>query len=576
MNFQPNRLAAVVAVTLALSAGHSMAQAPSENATINLIRLLVQQGVLPADQADALVRQAEQEALQARQQSQQAQQSTGVTAQAGDVRVPYIPETVRDQIRDEVKTEVIAQAKNENWATPNTFPDWVSRIKVDGDVRIRNESRFFDSSNSTEITDWHQMNVDGPYDVNKNTNWQLPPIMNAREDRKNRFRIRARLGVTAALTDHWSAGVRLASGSDDSPVSTTQTLGGGMSKKDIWLDQTWLRWQSGRGDNVTLGRASNPFVSTDMLYSNDLNFDGVSASMAPIEVANNFSLFGTVGAFALEYGSDSWPSSGTEKGESEDKWLFGGQLGAQWKFNSQDQLRSTLAYYHFDNIEGQRSSECSLHTSNVDACDTDWSRPEFMQKGNTLFLLRNIALDPLAENGEGQVGPAYTHLPQYVGLASEFNLLDLNLIWDTTVFDNLRMRLHGNYILNLAYDESDMWKRSEGQIVNNFDDNGEWESGDTAWMLHATLGSTLDQLKAGDWNVFAGYKYIEPDALPDAYNDSSFHLGGTNAKGYYLGGSYGLDDNVYALGRWISTDEVYGGAVPLSINLLQVELNARF
>lgn len=569
MNFQPNRLAAVVAVTLALSAGHSQAQAPSENATINLIRLLVQQGVLPAEQAEALVQQAEQEALQARQQTQQnGAVAGGVTPEAGDVRVPYIPETVRDQIRDEVKTEVIAQAKSENWATPNTFPDWVSRIKVEGDVRVRNESRFFDSSNSMEITDWHQMNLDGPYDVNKNSQRYLPPILNTREDRKNRLRIRARLGITAALTDQWSAGVRLASGSDDSPVSTTQTLGGGMSKKDIWLDQTWLRWQSDRGDNVTLGRASNPFVSTDMLYSNDLNFDGVSASIAPIEVADNFALFGTVGAFALEYGSDSWPSNSTEKGESEDKWLFGGQLGAQWKFNSQDQLRSTLAYYHFDNIEGQRSSECSLYSSNVQACDSDWSRPEFMQKGNTLFMLRNIALDPL--------DPAATPQPQYVGLASEFNLLDLNMIWDTTVFNNLRMRLHGNYIVNLAYDEGDMWKRSEGQIVNNFDDGGELESGDTAWMLHVTLGSALDRLEQGDWNMFAGYKYIEPDALPDAYNDSSFHLGGTNAKGYYLGGSYGLDDNVYALGRWMSTDEVYGGGVPLSINLLQVELNARF
>lgn len=563
MNFQPNRLAAVVAVTLALSAGHSLAQAPSENATINLIRLLVQQGVLPAEQAEALVQQAEQEALQARQQSGAV--AGGVAAEAGDVRVPYIPETVRDQIRDEVKTEVIAQAKSENWATPNTFPDWVSRIKVDGDVRIRNESRFFDSSNSSEIIDYHDMNLGGPYDVNTNTQTQLPPILNTREDRKNRFRIRARLGITAALTDQWSAGVRLASGSDDSPVSTTQTLGGGMSKKDIWLDQTWLRWQSDRGDNVTLGRASNPFVSTDMLYSNDLNFDGVSASIAPIEVADNFSLFGTVGAFALEYGSDSWPSSSTEKGESEDKWLFGGQLGAQWKFNNQDQLRSTLAYYHFDNIEGQRSSECSLYTGDV-ACDTDWSRPEFMQKGNSLFLLRNIALDPS--------DPAHTPLPQYVGLASEFNVLDLNMIWDTSVFNNLRMRLHGNYIVNLAYDESDMWKRSQGQIINNFDDDGEHESGDSAWMLHATLGNALDRLQKGDWNMFAGYKYIEPDALPDAYNDSSFHLGGTNAKGYYLGGSYGLDENVYALGRWISTDEVYGS--PLSINLLQVELNARF
>lgn len=561
MNFQSNRLAAVVAVSLALSAGQSMAQAPSENATINLIRLLVQEGAVPVEKADALIYQAEQEAFQARQD----QQGSGAKTEAGDVRVPYVPETVRDQIRDEIKAEVIAQARSENWATPNTFPEWVSRLKVEGDVRIRNESRFFDSSNSPEIIDYHDMNVGGPYDVNTNTQSQLPPILNTREDRKNRFRIRARLGVTAALTEQWSAGVRLATGSNDSPVSTTQSLGGGMGKKDIWLDQTWLRWQSNQGDTITLGRASNPFVSTNMLYSGDLNFDGVSAALAPIEVANDLSLFGTVGAFALEYGSDSWPSRSSDKGASEDKWLLGGQLGANWKINRQDRLRTTLAYYHFDNIEGERSSECSLYAGAA-ACDTDWSRPDFMQKGNTLFLLRNIALDP--------ANPAQTPLPQYVGLASEFSLLDLNMMWDTSVFNDLKMRLQGNYIVNLAYDESDMWKRSQGQIVNNFDENGEHDSGDTAWMLQATLGSRLDRFNQGDWNMFAGYKYIEPDALPDAYNDSSFHLGGTNAKGYYLGGSYGLGENLYALGRWVSTDEVYGA--PLSINLLQVELNARF
>lgn len=564
MKFKCNRIAAAIAITLAFSSSNGLAQEPSENATINLIHLLVQQGVVPAAQADALLRQAEQDALQARQQNQRSQQNV-VEAQSSDVRVPYIPQTVRDEIRNEVKAEVIEQARVENWATPNTFPDWVSRIKVAGDVRVRNESRFFETSNSTEIIDYQDFNVDGPYDVNPNTQTQLPPLMNSREDRKNRFRIRARLGVEAALSEQWSAGIRIASGSDDNPVSTTQTLGNGMSKKELWLDQTWLRWKSTGGDSVTLGRASSPFVATDMLFSNDLNFDGVSTTLAPINLSDNLTFFGALGAFALEYGSDSWPSRSAKKGESEDKWLLGTQLGTEWQFSNQNKLRSTLAYYHFDNIEGQRSSECDLYAGAV-ACSTDWSRPAYMQKGNTLFLLRDIALNP--------VNPATTRLPQYVGLASEFSLLDLNMIWDTRVFNNLAMRLHGNYIVNLAYDEESMLQRSEGQIINNFNSSDSHESGDTAWMLNATLGSSLDNLQSGGWNMFAGYKRIEPDALPDAYNDSSFHLGGTNAKGFYVGGSYGLDDNVQVSGRWLSTDEVYGA--PLSINMLQIELNARF
>ncbi|KAG1306551.1 hypothetical protein G6F62_015386 [Rhizopus arrhizus] len=101
MEFELNRLAASLARAAASAAAlpaHS-APAPSENATINLIRLLVQQGVLKPEQADALVAQAEAEAKTARQATPDR---GAAVAQAGDVRVPYIPQTVRDQIRDEV------------------------------------------------------------------------------------------------------------------------------------------------------------------------------------------------------------------------------------------------------------------------------------------------------------------------------------------------------------------------------------------------------------------------------------------------------------------------------------------
>jgi hypothetical protein len=51
-------------------------------------------------------------------------------------------------------------------------------------------------------------------------------------------------------------------------------------------------------------------------------------------------------------------------------------------------------------------------------------------------------------------------------------------------------------------------------------------------------------------------------------------MGGTNARGYYLGGSYAFDKNAWVTGRWISTKEVFGP--PLSIDTLQLEVNARF
>ncbi|WP_423205595.1 putative porin [Pseudomonas kribbensis] len=560
-----NRLSLAVGMVIATLVGQAAAApAPSENATINLIRLLVEQGILKQDKADALIAQAQNEAAQAKQAAASTAVAAGPVAAPGDVRVQYVPAAVRDQIRDQVKAEVMATAKQENWAAPNTFPDWASRISFDGDIRLRDESRYYSGSNSNEIVDFARLNNNGPYDVNPNSSTALPPLLNTREDRTNLFRLRARLGMKAEISPEWTAGIRIGTGSDNNPVSTTQSLGGGFAKKDIWLDQGYLSWKPSDELTLTGGRFGNPFMSTDMLYSNDLNFDGVAA-IFDHKLNRDWGVFGTVGAFPVDYTSDTTTSNGFDKEESDNKWLYGAQVGAKWAINSNNRLKGALAYYRFEDIQGQRSSPCEPWAG-APGCDSDGTRAAFMQKGNSVFLLRDITPNPL--------NPSTTPQPQFVGLASEFNLLDLNLVWDADLPADFKLRSQGNYIHNLGYDEGDMRKRAAGQLVNNLDSSGNIESGANAWMVQFTLGNALDLKKQGDWNLFAGYKYIQPDALPDGFNDSSFHLGGTNAKGYILGGNYGLAKNVYATGRWMSTEAVYGA--PFDIDVLQLEINTRF
>lgn len=583
-------LAAAAACALVFAAGNAAAQAAPANsadsAMVKLIRGLIQSGTLAKDVGEALLAQAQTEAMAAQVAAQQAQRMAasttaasavaagsagGVRLEAGDVRVPYISQTVRDQIRDEVKAQVMAQAKDEGWAAPNETPEWSKRIRVEGDVRVRNESRGYAGNNSNIEINWAELNKGSGYDVNPNTNLALPSILNTREDRRNLFRARARLGVYADLTENTKAGVRLASGSDESPVSTTQTLGGGLSKKSVWLDQMWISHKPVDWLTVTAGRFGNPFMSTDLLYSSDLNFDGIAAQFEKKLAANrDLSLFGTLGLIPLEYSSDNAPSRSQTKMKSENKWLLGAQFGADWKIDEDNRVRGALAYYNFRNISGQVSQPCALYAG-ADGCSTDWSRPAFMQKGNTLMLLRDISLDPL--------NPAGTPQPQYVGLASKFRLIDLNLRWDTAVAGN-NLRLDANFVKNTAYDSRDIWNRAglRGAIVNNFGATGgtgqaDFKSGGNAYMVQATYGKPAPTAR-GDWNVLAGYKRIEPDAMPDGYNDSTFHGGGTNARGYFLGGSYAIDKNMWFTGRWISTKEVYGP--PQAIDTLQLEFNARF
>ncbi|UYB52942.1 putative porin [Xanthomonas sp. AM6] len=535
-----------------------------ESTMIKLIRGLIDSGALKPDVGQALLAEAQREAGS-------AAAASAIAAQPGDVRVPYIPDTVRDGIRDEVKAQVMAQAKAERWAAPEQVPEWTQRLRVQGDVRVRNESRLYSERNSDIEVDWSRINAGSGYDINENTNLNLPPLRNTREDRNNSWRIRARIGVVADLGEHTRAGVRLASGSDDGPVSTTQTLGGGLAKKDAWLDQAWLSWSPVDWMEIVGGRFGNPYWSTDTLFSNDLNFDGIAFKYADEVGPDGLSLFATLGLTPLEYSSDGFPSTSQNKMQSENKWLNGLQVGADWAFGNEQKLRAAVAYYDFRNVAGELSQPCALYAG-ADHCSTDWSRPAFMQKGNTLMLLRDIALDPL--------DPANTPLPQYVGLASEFELLDVNLKWETPAFAGYGVRLEANWLQNLAYDPAEMWKRANGGIVTNLGAAAgavagpqDIRSGDTAYLAQATFGN-LALKQSGDWNAWLGYKRIEADALPDGFNDSNFHLGGTNAKGYYLGASYMFDRNVWLSGRWMAAKEVTGA--PLSIDLFQLEVNAGF
>lgn len=571
-------LAVASAVALLMAAGSANAQAtpPAESAMVKLIRGLIQSGALKKDVGEALLAQAQTESMvQQNAQRQVAAPAVVGTAalrpEAGDVRVPYISQAVREQIRDEVKGQVMAQAKSEGWAAPNETPEWSKRIRIEGDMRLREESRYYSQGNNDITIDWAGINNGSPYDVNPNTTSAFPPQPNTRQDRKNLWRARARIGVLADISESTTAGVRLATGSDDSPVSTTQTLGGGLEKKSIWLDQAWIANKPTDWLKITGGRFGNPFVSSDMLFSNDLNFDGVAAQFDKKLSNENVSVFGTVGVIPLEYSSDNSPREGADKMKSESKWLLGAQIGANWKLSSTDRLRGAAAYYSFQNISGKVSDPCTLYDGSSTTCSTDWSRPAFMQKGNTLMLLRNIALNPL--------DPANTALPQYAGLASKFQLLDLNARWDTKVFNNYSLRLDANYIRNLAYDEDKIFARAAGStIVNNFGGSGantraDFESGGNAFMMQATLGDPSPKVR-GAWNLMFGYKYIEADSMPDGYNDSSFHLGGTNARGYTMGGSYAFDKNTWLTARWLSSKEVSGP--PLGIDVMQLELNTRF
>lgn len=564
----------------------------SSNATVNLVNLLVQQGVLKEEQAQALIKQAEDEAYVSRQAAKDAtakaddatKAATAAAAAAqspGTRHVTYVPEVVKRQLREEIKQEVMAKAQKENWASPGTYPEWAQRIRFYGDARVRYQGSYFPTGNDqADAINFNAINTGSPYNISSgNKTWW--PTYDTSQDR-NQFRFRGRLGMDADLLYGFTAGLRIATGENNSPVSTNETLGGGggnFAKSGIWLDRGYINWQGWSGDlSLSAGRFDNPFWSpTDLVWYRDLGFDGF-AVQAKHEVWEGFTPFAVAGAFPL-YNTDfnagsnlpvnpSDLNSPPSKFPSHDKWLFGGQVGFNARFSPEYAFRFGVAYYDFDNVQGQLSSPCIVELSS-DVCDTDLTRPSFAQKGNTYTILRNIV--PTVANNFGQDNQF-----QYFGLVGQYRPVVVSAQLDLGHFHPTHIVLDGEYVNNTAFSRSLMNAaavNNRGPSLDGGTTPGPFNGGNQGWLGRVTVGDK-EIRHLWDWNVHAGYKYLESDATIDAFADSDFGLGGTNLKGYFVGGNVGLGENVWASLRWMSANNIAG--VPYAVDVLQVDLNAKF
>src|SRR5580658_1175476 len=122
------------------------------NTVVNLLQALVDQGVISREKAQQMVKAAQDKA------AKEIAAQTGATAkeEQGAVRVPYVPQIVKDeiakQVAEEVKPAVVANvekdAKTQLWGIPGALPDWISRTRLYGEVTLRTEGLFYDGTNA--------------------------------------------------------------------------------------------------------------------------------------------------------------------------------------------------------------------------------------------------------------------------------------------------------------------------------------------------------------------------------------------------------------------------------------------
>jgi hypothetical protein len=486
-------------------------------------------------------------------QQRPAAPDAAASAPDNGLRVPYVPQAVRDQIRNEIKEDVLNRARVERWGVPNAAAEWTDRIRIDGDIRVRGQADRLDDKNPSP-DDFLAASLGGQTraaDFAAGTSGGLATA-NTQEDRK-RLRLRARLGVQAKLTDMVSTGLRLSTGSSTDRVSTNQTLGQNANKYTFLLDRAYVRLDPWDWLSVDAGRIANPWFSTDLVWSDNLNFEGLASTLKlPSRPWRSFEPFFTLGLFPIRETNNPRPA----------RWMTGAQLGLQWEASPATRFKLGIAQYQFKNLEGRVDPDYDP----IFGAGRSYGQYEYeaglRQRGNSLFLTNN----PL------EIQAGLTPDKARWGLTSRFKPMAVTAALELSQFAPVVVMISGEYVKNSAFDRAEILART-GIALTDGRDKG--------YQMRVALGAA-DVRNRGDWQVALTYRYLGSDAVLDAFTDGDFGLGGTNLRGYTFGAVYGIDRNTNLGLRVLSARSIDSPTVQpalkdyFKVDSLQVDLNARF
>jgi hypothetical protein len=595
MNIVTTTATAILAGAISFAAHGSQSEEylPVKKATfVNLLDLLVQKGVIEKKDARGLVSEAEEDAksearrrdlLDSHAASHASKKSSGVNLimpgqqnggekEKDSIHVGYVPEFVKREMRDEIRAElredilkdVKQTAIQDKWAFSDLLPGWMSRLHPYIDGRLRLSQEFYDKNNAPYFN-WLAINNEGGI---SQALLKDNALFNTTVDNL-RLQERFRLGFDADIFDSLKLGMRLTTTNFYNPVSTNQEFGNDQGNWLVALDRAFFQYDfidNDGNDWFTLwgGRIPNTFMSTEMMFSQMLSFSGLvgtfryhfnqsdsmvssyHAQPATSRMGMNLgpqtpdSVFATMGFLPIEDTAFS----------SHDKYMYAAQAGADWLPFMDSRFKIAASYYGYQNVRAIRNED--------DSFTYNYTAPRFLQKGNSLGAINDAKNQTYCNSGA--LGAQNVCL---VGLASGFNIFDVNAVFDYGGFAPAHILLSADYANNFGFDAA--------YIKNMFGQDIAPQT--NAYLVRLDVGRP-ELRQFSDWNFFVSYRYIERDAVMDAFNDPIFHTGGTDAKGYTLAAQYGLAPNTWVDLRWLSSDSISGP--PLAIDTINLDLNAKF
>jgi len=233
----------------------------------------------------------------------------------GDILVEkglITPEELR-QAREEDKQKVAAEESRREMIAAK-LPKWLDMVQPFGDLRFRHEGFYEDGLIA-----------------------------------RNRFRFRARVGVTVTPSDEASATFRLASGDPNDPISANQTFNNTFTKKSVNFDQGYLTLRPGKSVGLepgwvwaTLGKFGvNAYRVSELVWDDDLTPEGAAETVAFADQRDDFLRGLKVNAF-------QWIVD--EVSNKVDPNMVGGQIVSDMAVNDDVKMTFGVADYDYESL----------------------------------------------------------------------------------------------------------------------------------------------------------------------------------------------------------------------------------
>ena len=294
----------------------------------------------------------------------------------------------------------------------------------------------------------------------------------------DRARIRFRFGARAHVYEDLDFVFRLSTGGDTASTSGNTTLDGTFGNEAISLNLAYGSWEFMNGLIVQGGKVKNPFMKSEVVWDNDVNPEGLSQIYQ--KKSGDSTLQFVAGQYIVE------ETDRKNNIDSDDVILLAWQAQLHQKTKA-GKFKFAVAWYDYHHLTDQGS-----------------------------------AITKQLGSGDGQRNSQVTGTDVNT---TNMQTLDFMADWSSPIGSK-----HGNLFYEYAVNTSADAPAGNNTIAQDLD---------TAWQLGFKFGDKRVK-KAGQWQIKTLYRVVQQDAVFYALTDSSFHQGGTNAKGIELGAKYAI------------------------------------